>query len=154
MRFKLGHGNRSLKIVLVEGCSLLYPKHIESQFSGANSLPAFGETTQSIYDGPRIYLLYDNGAELVLNGHDHDYERFARQNPSGGLDEARGLQEFVIGTGGVAEQPFATVRANSLVRNDNTWGTLELTLHPTSYDFRFIPASIGSFSDLGSSMCH
>lgn len=99
-------------------------------------------------------ILYDNGADLVLNGHDHDYERFARQNQSGVLDEAKGLQEFVVGTGGVPEQLFATVRANSLVRNNDTWGILELSLHPMGYDFRFIPVSGGSFSDGGSAMCH
>jgi hypothetical protein len=98
--------------------------------------------------------LYDNQAELVLNGHDHDYERFAPQDPTGGLDQAHGIQEFVVGTGGVAEGPFGTIRANSQVRNNNTWGILELTLHPASYAFKFVPVSGGVFTDEGTMTCH
>ncbi len=113
-----------------------------------------GEHGNSTFVSVLWQTLYDHHAEIVLNGHDHDYERFARQNSSGELDEAHGIQEFVIGTGGVAERPFATIRANSAVRNDNTWGILELTLHRTSYEFRFVPVSGGSFSDVGSMMCH
>ncbi len=113
-----------------------------------------GEHGNNTFVSALWQTLYDNNAEFVLNGHDHDYERFAPQNPSGVLDEARGIQEFVIGTGGVAERPFGIIRANSQVRNSNTWGVLELALHPAGYRFKFIPVSGGTFTDEGTMACH
>ena len=98
--------------------------------------------------------LYDTGAEIVLNGHDHDYERFAPQTPSGGLDNANGIQEFVTGTGGSNNTPFVTTLPNSLVRNATSFGVLKLTLHPSSYDWQFVPISGQSFTDSGSAACH
>jgi len=98
--------------------------------------------------------LYNAGAEIVLNGHDHDYERFAPQTPSGGLDNARGIQEFVAGTGGSNNTPLGSPIANSLVSNDKSFGVLKLTLHASSYDWQFVPISGQSFTDSGSASCH
>ena len=98
--------------------------------------------------------LYNANAELVLVGHDHEYERFAPQNASSGLDTARGIREFVVGTGGKTHTSFATIRANSEVRNNDTFGFLKLTLHPSSYDWQFVPEPGKTFTDSGSTACH
>ncbi|MGI8658962.1 MAG: metallophosphoesterase family protein [Candidatus Limnocylindria bacterium] len=93
------------------------------------------------------------GADVVVNGHDHDYERFAPQMPDG-VASADGLREFVVGTGGARLRTFAKIRNNSEVRNAETFGVIELTLKPTGYDWQFIPASGGTFRDAGSASCH
>jgi hypothetical protein len=98
--------------------------------------------------------LYEFGADVVINGHDHDYERFAPQNPEGVADPIFGLREFVVGTGGKSLRAFSTIRANSEVRDFSTYGVLKLTLHPTSYDWEFIPEAGKSFTDSGSTVCH
>lgn len=99
-------------------------------------------------------VLYENGAEVVLNGHDHDYERFAPEKPDGTADPARGIREFVVGTGGATLYPFITRAGNSEVRNNTTWGILKLTLHAAGYDWKFIPVAGRTFTDSGSSDCH
>jgi acid phosphatase type 7 len=102
-----------------------------------------------------VRLLYNAGAELILSGHDHDYERFAPQNPSGARDDARGLVQFVVGTGGKSlESNFGTVQPNSLARQTTVFGVLKLTLHATSYDFAFTPEAGRTYSDSGSANCH
>jgi acid phosphatase type 7 len=93
------------------------------------------------------------GADLVLNGHDHIYERFAPQNASGAADP-QGVREFVVGTGGNNHTPLARIFPNSEVRNSDTFGVLELTLHPHGYDWQFLPQPGASFSDAGSGACH
>ncbi|HEV8688371.1 MAG TPA: Ig-like domain-containing protein, partial [Gaiellaceae bacterium] len=99
--------------------------------------------------------LYDAGAEIVLSGHDHDYERFAPQNPTGARDDARGLLQFVVGTGGKSlESSWGAIRPNSLVRDRVTYGVLKLTLRPDGYDFEFVPEAGKTFRDLGSGTCH
>jgi acid phosphatase type 7 len=97
--------------------------------------------------------LYDAGADVVLGGHDHDYERFAAQTPSGDRDSRRGLRQFVVGSGGKELRPFSTNRANSETRNATSLGVLELTLGAHAYAWRFLPA-VGSFTDSGSTDCH
>jgi len=99
--------------------------------------------------------LYAAGADLVLAGHDHIYERFAPQDPAGNADPARGLTAFVVGTGGRNQTPFATLRPNSVARSSGVFGVLQLTLHPTGWDWRFVPAAGGaSYADAGSGLCH
>jgi hypothetical protein len=98
--------------------------------------------------------LYEFGADLVLVGHDHDYERFAPQDPLGSADQARGLRQFVVGTGGKTHYGFRKVRRNSEVRNTGTFGVLKLTLRPTGYDWRFLPEPGKTFSDRGHGRCH
>ncbi len=99
-------------------------------------------------------LLYANNADLILNGHDHIYERFAPQDPNGAVDLVRGIPEFIVGTGGADHTSLSTIAANSIVRNTNTFGVLELTLHPTGYDWQFIPEAGKTFTDSGSASCH
>jgi 3',5'-cyclic AMP phosphodiesterase CpdA len=98
--------------------------------------------------------LYAANAELVVNGHDHDYERFAPQTPSAVADPTNGIREFVVGTGGGSLDGLGTKRANSEVFNDDTYGVLKLTLHSGSYDWEFVPEAGKSFSDSGTTGCH
>jgi acid phosphatase type 7 len=98
--------------------------------------------------------LYTAGADLVLNGHDHDYERFAPQDPLGQPDPADGIREFVVGTGGAPWLPFRAVAANSQVRKTGTFGVLRLTLEPDGYRWRFVHAAGAPFGDSGSGRCH
>jgi len=103
---------------------------------------------------PFWQLLYDNNADLILSAHDHTYERFAPQTPSGTLDATRGIREFIVGTGGANHTSFVTVAANSELRNPSTFGVLKLTLHPTSYDWNFVPEAGQTFTDSGTTACH
>jgi hypothetical protein len=99
--------------------------------------------------------LYKGGADLVLNGHKHNYERFAPQDPAANATSS-GIREFVVGTGGRSHEAFNAsfaVASNSELRNDATFGILELTLNPTGYDYKFVPASPGTFTDSGSGSC-
>jgi hypothetical protein len=96
--------------------------------------------------------LYAAGADVVINGHDHMYERFALQNPSGKAD-TRGIRQFTVGTGGATLYPLSTVKANSQVRDNKTFGVLKLTLHASSYDWKFVPIGRQSFTDSGKASC-
>jgi hypothetical protein len=98
-------------------------------------------------------LLYDAGADVVLNGHDHAYERFAPQDPGGTADPGRGIRQFVVGTGGRGLYTFGTPEPNSEVREGNTHGVLKLTLQPTSYAWDFIPIAGQTFTESGSESC-
>jgi hypothetical protein len=98
--------------------------------------------------------LYAANADLILVGHDHLYERFAPQTPSGQLDTARGIREFVVGTGGAGLYEFTTIRPNSEVRKNTVWGVLKLTLHASSYDWKFEPIAGQTFAESGSQACH
>jgi acid phosphatase type 7 len=99
--------------------------------------------------------LYDYRADLVVSGHDHNYQRFAPQNPTGGADAAKGIREFVVGTGGRSHYVFTTPIANTEAYNTDTYGVLRLTLHPTSYDFAFLPEAGHTYSDGGTAVpCH
>jgi acid phosphatase type 7 len=99
-------------------------------------------------------VLYAANADVVISGHDHSYERFAPQRPDGTLDTTRGIREFVVGTGGKSHYPFGTIRDNSQVRNATTYGVLKLTLHPSSYEWEFVPVAGKSFTDSGTKACH
>ena len=93
-------------------------------------------------------LLYANGVDVVLNAHEHVYERFARQNPDRQPDR-RGMREFIVGTGGASHVRFPSARRlpTSLVSNDNTFGVLTLGLHVNGYDWRFRPEPGRTFTD-------
>ena len=91
---------------------------------------------------------------MIVNGHDHDYERFAPQDPNGAADPGRGIREFVAGTGGKNHRPFHEPDKNSEIRNADAFGVLKLTLHSHAYDWSFIPEAGKSFTDSGSASCH
>lgn len=94
------------------------------------------------------------GADVVVSGHDHIYERFAPMTADGRRDERAGMREFVVGTGGYSHYDFARDARNSEVRNSTTFGVLKLTLHARGYDWQFIPVRGRRFTDGGSGNCH
>jgi calcineurin-like phosphoesterase family protein len=98
-------------------------------------------------------LLYAHHAELVVSGHDHDYERFARMDGTGKKDAIKGMRQFVVGTGGANLRPFATKLGASQVRNATSHGVLRLVLREGSYEWHFMPIAGDSFSDAGSNNC-
>jgi hypothetical protein len=98
--------------------------------------------------------LYDGGADVVLSGHDHDYERFAPQDANSKADPDRGIRQFVVGTGGRDLYRWEHKDVGSEVKNNHTFGVLKLTLHPDGYDWEFIPVEGESFRDEGSAKCH
>jgi hypothetical protein len=99
--------------------------------------------------------LHAAGADLLLVGHDHNYERFAPQGPGNVLNPTTGVREFVVGTGGRDLQGFRNSLApNSELRQSDTYGVLALRLHPSSYDWRFVPEPGKQFTDSGSQACH
>ena len=117
-------------------------------------IPVFSSGGRASSNARQLWqILYDHGVEVVLNGHDHIYERFAPQTSTGTLDTARGIREFIVGTGGSNHTSLASIAANSLVRNTDTFGILKLTLHSTSYDWQFVPEPGKTFTDSGSASC-
>jgi hypothetical protein len=102
-------------------------------------------------------ILYNAGADVVLTGHDHTYERFAPQDPNSNPDPTNGIRAWVVGTGGANHTSLSALAPNSQVFNSNTFGVLKLTLHADSYDWQFIPATFtgnGTFTDSGTASCH
>jgi acid phosphatase type 7 len=129
-----------------KSCTLAYWHHprYSSGSEHGNNL-----TMQPYWD-----VLYEFNAEVILNGHDHDYERFAPQNASGAADNVRGIREFVVGTGGRALYTLGVRKANSEVFNSTTFGVIKMTLSPGSYSWQFIPIAGNTFTDSGSTSCH
>ena len=85
-------------------------------------------------------VLYDANAEIVLNGHEHFYERFGPQDPDGRPDHRRGIRQFTVGTGGAPLRERTGISANSeLVLS--THGVLKLTLRGEGYDWDFVPVA-------------
>ena len=100
-------------------------------------------------------ILYDHGAEMILSGHDHSYERFAPQTADGIADPQRGLRQFVVGTGGKDFYAMGSPIANSEVRDSTTAGSLRLSLDNGSYSWQFVKTGgTGSLNDQGRSICH
>ena len=104
--------------------------------------------------GPFWDALYEFGADVVLSGHAHVYERFAPQNPWGKADSAFGIRQFTVGTGGNGLYGFQGVKPNSQVRQAKTLGALKLTLHSGGYDWKFLPQAGKTFTDSGTATCH
>jgi calcineurin-like phosphoesterase family protein len=98
--------------------------------------------------------MYDNGVDVILSGNDHNYERFAPQDPSGRSDAARGLRQFVVGTGGKSLRAFGRTQPNSERRIAQTFGVLRLSLHPGSYAWQFVTLPNASIQDSGTTACN
>jgi hypothetical protein len=103
---------------------------------------------------PLFELLYDRNVDLYIAGHDHNYERFAPQDPSGRLDEQRGIRQFVVGTGGREHRKVGKPAKNSESIDRTSYGVLKLTLREGGYDWEFVPAAGAPFRDSGSGKCH
>jgi hypothetical protein len=103
---------------------------------------------------PLWEALYKAGADVVLNGHDHNYQRFAPQNPERKADFERGIREFVVGTGGASHYAILSPIAHIQRYDDHTYGVLKLTLRSGSYGWRFVPVAGRSFTDSGRTPCH
>ena len=126
-------------------CTLAYWHR--PRFSSSSTTPGSGTYVAFWND------LYNAGADLVLNGHAHDYERFAPQTSAGAAD-AKGLVELVVGTGGDGFQAFGPATPNSVQRSNTAFGVMKLTLHSSTYDYQFVPAAGYALSDSGSGTCH
>lgn len=120
-------------------CELLFwhhPRYSSGEHGNATSVEPWWKTASL------------GGVELVLNGHDHNYERFGVQ---------RGIREFVVGTGGVKTRPFKSVKPGSQKRltGNANWGVLDLELTPGSYTWQFRTATggTGTVKDSGSASC-
>jgi acid phosphatase type 7 len=127
-------------------CTLAYFHH--PLFSSGKYSPGISEVK------PLWEILYSAGADVVLNGHDHNYQRFAPQDPDGKADPGRGIREFVVGTGGGSHYAGHRAIATSQVFDGATFGVLRLTLGPDSYDWEFVPVPGGRFTDRGTGVCH
>jgi hypothetical protein len=128
-------------------CTLAYWHH-----------PRFSSGTQHGSESsaePLWQALYDAGAEIVVSGHEHNYERFAPQQPNGTADAVNGIREFVVGTGGTGHyNDLGTQLPNSELFNGTTFGVLKLTLGPGTYSWNFVPVAGETFTDSGSGSCH
>jgi hypothetical protein len=98
-------------------------------------------------------VLYTADAEVVVNGHDHNYQRYAPMTPEGDRDDARGIREFVVGTGG---RSHYALRADSRreAADATSYGVLKLTLRASSYEWVFTPESGKTYTDSGTGTCH
>jgi uncharacterized protein YjdB len=117
--------------------------------------PLFSSDSGSTKMRDAWQILYDHGAEIVISGHHHNYERFAPQTAGGGLDLSRGLRQFVVGTGGRSlggqhgsSPPYTEIRYSG------GFGVLKLTLHQDWYEWEFVSEAGKTFSDEGSARCH
>ena len=100
---------------------------------------------------PFVQALYDARAEVILSGHDHDYERFYPLNPSGVRDDARGIVQIVSGEGGKNHYAVAG-RSTTAAKDSTSYGYARLTLHSDSADVAFVPA-VGSYRDAAKITC-
>ncbi|MEV0456579.1 CBM96 family carbohydrate-binding protein [Catellatospora methionotrophica] len=127
-------------------CTIAYWHH-PLFTSGANHAPS--TSTRPLYQA-----LYDYDADVIVWGHNHQYERFAPMNANGSADSSRGIRSFVAGMGGAGFYGFGTIAPNSQARNSDTWGVLKFTLHANSYDWQFVPQAGKTYNDSGTGSCH
>ncbi len=113
--------------------------------SGATNLLAMGDIVDTLYDA---------GVDLALVGHDHIYERFQPLDPAGNHDPAFGIRHMTVGTGGAAHHAAGTPLPTSQAVNDDTYGVTRFVLHPTSYEWQFLPVDGETFTDSGSGTVH
>jgi PKD repeat protein len=112
-------------------------------------------SANGVFDGVRGAwdALYDTRAEIIINSHYGTYERFAPQRPDGTRDDTAGVREFVVGMGGIGANGFGTILPNSEVRDNATYGVLQLKLYETTYDWEYIPVAGRTFRDIGTGSC-
>jgi acid phosphatase type 7 len=129
-------------------CTLAYMHH--PRFSSGEKHGSTGGGVEELWEA-----LYEADTDVVLSGHEHNYERFSPQDPRGKADPEGGIRQFVVGTGGGGgEGPISDPIANSEVSTDGTDGVLKLILGPKRYEWEFIPVDGASFTDSGGAQCH
>jgi hypothetical protein len=101
---------------------------------------------------PLFLELWKARADVVLNGHEHNYERFDPQDADSNY-RAQGVRQFVIGTGGAPPRPFTSVAKHSKVRYADGLGVLQMKLSPDKYSWKFVPAPGALRADSGSANC-
>ncbi len=117
--------------------------------------PRFSSGSTNLTELQAFYQdIYNAGADILLVGHDHVYERLAPMNPSGAADPTYGVRQFTVGMGGAEHHSFSTIRSTSQVRNNDTWGVIKFTLHADSYDWQFLPVDGATFTDSGTASTH
>ena len=128
-------------------CTLAYFHHPLFSSTRGTATPAVQPLWQD---------LYAVGADIVLNGHAHNYQRFAPQTPLGAADPRRGIREFVVGTGGDSHHLVGPPIATQENMDDTTFGVLRLMLLDTGYTWEFEPQTNGGgfFTDSGTGNCH
>jgi hypothetical protein len=125
-------------------CTLAYwhhPRFSSGYFSTDRSAPFWD-------------VLYRYGADVILNGHEHVYDRYQPMAPDGTVDLERGIRQFIVGTGGMGRQTFNVIHPASVIRNKDTFGILQLQLRDGAYTWRFVPEAGKTFTDSGSATCH
>lgn len=134
-------------------CILAYWHHPLFSSGGGGHTPR--TATYRIPKMATLYrTLYTFGASVVLAGHDHNYERFAPQDPRGRLDPEYGIRTFVVGTGGAwLTGGGKSRRANSEVFHSGSWGVLKLSLFEDGYTWQFVPVDGQTFRDTGGAAC-
>jgi hypothetical protein len=149
----------------VGGCSATSPQvqWLKADLANDNSTcelayfhrPYFSDKGGTVAKVRQLFkALYAGGVDVLLVGHQHLYERFALQNPNGNAT-ANGVRQFIVGTGGKSQSALASPPPpNFEARQKGTYGVLKLTLHPSSYDFQFVPEAGKSYTDGGSQACH
>ena len=126
-------------------CTLAYfhhPGFSSGRYRERNRPPALWRT------------LYDNGVDVVLAGHDHHYERFAKLTPDGWADPVRGIRQFIVGTGGAPSYRVGRRIAHSEAMAVDIRGVLRMVFHPDSYEWEFVPVAGRAFHDRGRDRCH
>lgn len=126
-------------------CTLAYWHH---------PLFSSGKESSTTEVRPLWETLYKHGADIVLSGHAHTYERFAPQDPMGGADPSRGIRQFIVGTGGANFHEFGSPQDNSEVRIAGTAGILKLRLRAKAYAWRFISVGSKQNDEKGVDDCH
>ncbi|MFZ6656705.1 metallophosphoesterase family protein [Undibacterium sp. TJN19] len=99
-------------------------------------------------------MLAETKADIVLSGHDHDYERFAPLDANGDRDDKNGMRSFVVGTGGAKLTPMFLPKGATEIRDNSTNGVLKLSLQDKSYEWEFLPVPGQNFTDKGKGICH
>lgn len=125
-------------------CTLMYwhhPRFSSGLAAGTSAVSAFWRTA------------YEMGADVVVNGHDHNYERFAPLDAGGNAD-TNGIQLFIVGTGGAVLREMGAIRDHSEVRYSGTNGVIAFRLFPGQYEWQFIPADDPALTDTGVGICH
>jgi hypothetical protein len=129
-------------------CTLAYWHH-----------PRFSSGTHGSSTSPQPLwqALYDAGADVIVQGHDHNYQRFAPLTPSGVPDPVNGIRSWVAGMGGRSHYNFSTPIANTDAQSTSTYGVLKFTLSgdgSNTYAWEFVPVAGQTFTDSGTAACH